>query len=193
MSENRMPIEFPCSSCSSTLRVPDEHAGKQAKCPTCNQLNSIPAKTIASKPVVAHDQKNAANPYASSSGALGISTVGGESGAFAFKPLYEALFFIKFSAWFLIIGGVLYALSIIGIIFAWLPIWTGICLKNAAQDIETGYPVGDNYALHRAATNLSTVAKIYAICCMIGIAFMSMYIIFILIFFVGLAGAAGGL
>lgn len=38
-----MPIEFSCSSCGTTLRVPDEHAGKQARCPKCQALNTIPA------------------------------------------------------------------------------------------------------------------------------------------------------
>lgn len=38
-----MAIEFICSNCNTTLRVPDEHAGKQAKCPQCQSLNLIPA------------------------------------------------------------------------------------------------------------------------------------------------------
>lgn len=38
-----MPIEFRCSQCNKLLRVPDETAGQQAKCPECGALMLIPA------------------------------------------------------------------------------------------------------------------------------------------------------
>lgn len=40
-----MPIEFSCTGCSHILRVPDEHAGKHARCPQCSSVVSIPAKS----------------------------------------------------------------------------------------------------------------------------------------------------
>ena len=40
-----MAIEFECSGCSSTLRVPDEHSGKHARCPKCSTVNAIPANS----------------------------------------------------------------------------------------------------------------------------------------------------
>ena len=42
-----MSIEFQCKQCQSILRVPSEHAGKQAKCPKCEFINMIPMSTIA--------------------------------------------------------------------------------------------------------------------------------------------------
>ncbi|MCI0704448.1 MAG: hypothetical protein L0241_25620 [Planctomycetia bacterium] len=36
-----MPITFNCT-CGKTLRVPDEHAGRRAKCPACNAIVDIP-------------------------------------------------------------------------------------------------------------------------------------------------------
>ena len=36
-----MAVEFTCKGCSSTLRVADEHLGKQARCPNCQTLNII--------------------------------------------------------------------------------------------------------------------------------------------------------
>lgn len=33
-----MPIEIKCPECATTLRVPDEHAGKKAKCPQCQAI-----------------------------------------------------------------------------------------------------------------------------------------------------------
>lgn len=40
-----MAIEFTCSGCSNTLRVPDEHAGKHARCPQCSSVNVIPGSS----------------------------------------------------------------------------------------------------------------------------------------------------
>jgi hypothetical protein len=37
-----MPITFNCT-CGKTLRVPDAHAGRRAKCPVCNAVVAIPA------------------------------------------------------------------------------------------------------------------------------------------------------
>ena len=36
-----MPITFDCP-CGKTLKVPDEHAGRRAKCPICNAIVPIP-------------------------------------------------------------------------------------------------------------------------------------------------------
>ena len=40
-----MAIEFSCGTCESVLSVSDEHAGKQAKCPKCDNVNSIPSSS----------------------------------------------------------------------------------------------------------------------------------------------------
>jgi phage FluMu protein Com len=42
-----MPIEFRCHQCSKLLRVGDETAGKQAKCPSCGVVQQIPAASPA--------------------------------------------------------------------------------------------------------------------------------------------------
>lgn len=38
-----MPIELICKGCASKLRVPEEHAGKQARCPSCGAVTPVPA------------------------------------------------------------------------------------------------------------------------------------------------------
>jgi hypothetical protein len=38
-----VPIEFNCDGCGKTLRVPDEHAGKQARCPGCQTVLTVPS------------------------------------------------------------------------------------------------------------------------------------------------------
>lgn len=40
-----MAILFQCSSCNSKMRVPDAHAGKKAKCPSCKQVVNIPTQS----------------------------------------------------------------------------------------------------------------------------------------------------
>lgn len=37
-----MSIEFPCSQCGKLLRVGDDAAGKQARCPSCGTVQAIP-------------------------------------------------------------------------------------------------------------------------------------------------------
>lgn len=37
-----MPIESSCSGCGKQLAVADEHAGKQARCPACGQIYTVP-------------------------------------------------------------------------------------------------------------------------------------------------------
>jgi hypothetical protein len=37
-----MPISFACD-CGKQLRVPDEHAGKRARCPECSRVSTIPS------------------------------------------------------------------------------------------------------------------------------------------------------
>ena len=40
-----MPIETICQGCSKKLRVADEHAGKQARCPSCGNIYIVPQPT----------------------------------------------------------------------------------------------------------------------------------------------------
>lgn len=39
-----MSIDFPCSNCRQTVRVPDGTEGKKTKCPKCQQVQFIPDK-----------------------------------------------------------------------------------------------------------------------------------------------------
>ncbi len=60
-----MAIEFNCSSCLATLRVSEEHLGKQARCPSCQALNTVqPMVPKQGETPVAF--MGEANPYAAS-------------------------------------------------------------------------------------------------------------------------------
>ncbi|QDV69848.1 hypothetical protein Poly24_35660 [Rosistilla carotiformis] len=110
-----MPIEFPCDGCQQKLRVPDNSAGKQAKCPNCARILTIPASQAASPaaapapmPPADDDPFNfgggsaqpvsgghgfspsaSANPYASPTAAA-RPMAGGSSGAMSVQPMDPA-------------------------------------------------------------------------------------------------------
>ncbi len=45
-----MPIEYRCPSCSKLLRVPNDAAGRQAKCPACGASTTVPAAETGDSP-----------------------------------------------------------------------------------------------------------------------------------------------
>lgn len=72
-----MPIEFRCPSCNALLRVPDDSAGRQAKCPKCATLAAVPSPPAAAPPPVPLGGDNpfgvgpaapAGSPFASDAG-----------------------------------------------------------------------------------------------------------------------------
>lgn len=86
------------------------------------------------------------------------------------KPLFEAKGWMKFLGVILIIYGALVACSIIGIIFAWLPIWLGILLFSAGSKIDAAYQAGSKADLVVSLGKLKTFFTIYGIMAIIGIA-----------------------
>jgi hypothetical protein len=46
-----MAIETTCQNCQKTLRVADEHAGKQARCPACGTIYKVPSAAPAQAPL----------------------------------------------------------------------------------------------------------------------------------------------
>ncbi len=48
-----MPIESICPGCGSSLRVADEHAGRQARCPACQTIYVVPSASTAPQTPVA--------------------------------------------------------------------------------------------------------------------------------------------
>jgi hypothetical protein len=92
-------------------------------------------------------------------------------------PLYSAKGWMKFIGILLIVMGVTYALSIVGIIFAWIPIWLGILVTGAANKIDTAYRTGDKYSFIEAQKKVGLYFTIYGVLILIGL-------ILILLFFV---------
>lgn len=97
-------------------------------------------------------------------------------------PLYSAKFWLKLVAVMSIIYGVLCALSIVGIVIAWLPIWMGVLLFQCAGQIEQAYLADDAQALHNGLAKLRTFFTIVGILTLIGL------VIGVLAFALGLTG-----
>ncbi len=72
------------------------------------------------------------------------------------EPLYRAKGWIKLSAVMLILYGALTALSIVGLLVAWLPIWMGVLLWRAAKAAEQAHDASDEAALLEVQNRLRT-------------------------------------
>lgn len=72
------------------------------------------------------------------------------------QPLYEARGWLKFLGILNIIGGVAQALSIVGILVAWIPIWMGILLYQAGSNIDSAGQFGDKFSFLRSVGSLKT-------------------------------------
>jgi hypothetical protein len=60
------------------------------------------------------------------------------------NPIYQARGWLKFLGVLSIIGGIVQALSIVGIIIAWLPIWMGVLMFQAGSSIDAAGQGGIN-------------------------------------------------
>ncbi|MCE9614098.1 MAG: DUF5362 family protein [Lentisphaerae bacterium] len=87
------------------------------------------------------------------------------------EPLYRGKRWIRFVGILSIVGGALYALSIVGIIVAWLPIWMGLLLNAAAKNIEQAYESGDEIAVVTAMEKLRLYFKIMGVLALVGLVF----------------------
>ncbi len=79
------------------------------------------------------------------------------------EPLYRAKGWIKLAGILLIVQGVFSILSIWGILICWLPIWMGVILMSASNELETAYATEDEAALTTSMGKLGTYFKIFGI------------------------------
>ena len=95
-------------------------------------------------------------------------------------PIFNNKGWIKFLGIIMLIYGVLAALSIVGIIIAWLPIWLGVLLMQAASKIEMAQLTGNKEALIKAQNSLGTYFTIYGVMALIG---MIGWVVFMIVIF----------
>ena len=78
---------------------------------------------------------------------------------------------IKFIGIASIVVGALYALTIIGILFAWLPIWIGVVLYQAGERADRYIAEKDERALVEFMGKLNTYFTILGVLILVSIAF----------------------
>ncbi|MFO7593840.1 MAG: DUF5362 family protein [Pseudomonadota bacterium] len=98
-------------------------------------------------------------------------------------PLYQSRGWMKLLGVLMILYGALVALSIVGIIVAWLPIWMGILLFQSAAAAEEAQINNSADELLSALRRLKTYFTIMGILTLIGLLFS----------LIGIFGGMGGL
>ena len=93
-------------------------------------------------------------------------------------PLAAGKGWMKFIGIVMIIQGVLTALTIIGILFAWLPIWLGVLLMQSASSAERAQVSGDEAAFRLSLDKLRSYFVIQGVLMIIAIAMFVLMLIF---------------
>jgi len=88
---------------------------------------------------------------------------------------------IKFIGIVLIVMGAIYGLTIIGLVVAWLPIWMGIILTNAAKHIESYVQTRSFTELIEYSRKIKSYFAILGVLSIIGLIGMAIWIIIIII------------
>jgi len=103
------------------------------------------------------------------------------------NPIYQARGWLKFLGVISIIGGIVQALSIVGIIIAWLPIWMGVLMFQAGSSIDTAGQAGDKFAFLNSLGSLKTYFVLQGVLSLIGIIIaLSMICILVVLPLVGI-------
>lgn len=84
-------------------------------------------------------------------------------------PLTRAAGWMKFLGIVMIIYGALAALSIVGIIIAWLPIWIGLLLIKASNNVQKATQTGNKYYFINSLQHLNNYFTITGILLIISI------------------------
>ncbi|WP_266183381.1 DUF5362 domain-containing protein [Dyella humicola] len=94
------------------------------------------------------------------------------------QPLASGKGWMKFVGIVSIIHGALIALSIIGLVIAWLPIWMGLLLMRSASAIERAQLSGDADALKESLAKLRTYFVVLGVLILVGIVISAVYFMF---------------
>ena len=101
-------------------------------------------------------------------------------------PIYQTKGWLRLLGVLSIISGVMSAMSIVGILFAWLPIWVGVLLLQSASSIERAHVTGSKEVLFDSLGKLKMYFMIQGVTTLIGLIFGA--IALFMVFFMGLLG-----
>ncbi len=94
------------------------------------------------------------------------------------QPLASGKGWMKFVGIVSIVHGALIALTIIGILVAWLPIWMGVLLMQSANAIERAQLSGDADAMKESLARLRTYFVVLGVLILVGIIVSAVYFTF---------------
>jgi ABC-type protease/lipase transport system fused ATPase/permease subunit len=92
---------------------------------------------------------------------------------------------MKLLAVMLYITGGLYAITIIGLVIAWLPIWMGYLLWKSAAGAEAATATGSEADAIESLRRLRTLFTVQGVLALISIGFMLLWILIIFVAVVG--------
>jgi hypothetical protein len=104
-------------------------------------------------------------------------------------PLYRGKGWLKFVGIVSIVSGVISALSIFGIVFAWLPIWMGVLLFQSASSVEQAQLSGNRDELAKAMDKLRLYFLITGVAIIVGLVITAISSVILFIFQAGLIAA----
>ncbi|WP_019023614.1 MULTISPECIES: DUF5362 family protein [unclassified Thioalkalivibrio] len=94
------------------------------------------------------------------------------------EPLVRGKFWMQLIGVMLIISGVLTALSIVGILIAWIPIWAGVVLMQAAGAAQRAFDSADPLEIKYALSRLRIYFTIFGVLLLIYLALMIVGMLF---------------
>lgn len=94
------------------------------------------------------------------------------------EPLHRGKFWMQLLAVVSILYGVLLALTIVGLIVAWIPIWAGVVLMQAAGASTRAFQSGDALEMKQAMAKLKTYFTIFGVLMLISIILMIVSMVF---------------
>lgn len=109
---------------------------------------------------------------------VNVSAGGGVSVRQLVEPLQRATFWMKLIGVMMVILGFLIALSIVGIIVAWIPVWAGVLIFQAAGAVDQAYRDNGEGEAIRAMQKLKTFFTIFGVLTLIQVALMLLGVLF---------------
>ncbi|EWH02201.1 DUF5362 family protein [Halomonas sp. BC04] len=106
------------------------------------------------------------------------------------EPLHRGKFWMQLTGVMLILSGILTALSIIGLIVAWIPIWAGVVLMQAAGSASRVYNSGEPGEMKIAMGKLKTYFTIFGVLILI---YLIIAVIGLLFGAIGMGGMMSGI
>ena len=108
-------------------------------------------------------------------------------------PLCNASGWLKLLGVVNIIIGVIYCITIIGLIIGWLPLWIGITLNRASNSLKAGYEQSNRHEIRRGMSSLALVCKIIGVIVIIYLVLLALYfLVLIVALLVGVFAAIQG-